>query len=302
MDAIRASSSDDVVMFLDHSGPDAALARRLPPEVRREADAASCSLLLAAARSKAVQAVLFDSYAVPDSTIRSAAEIVFTAVVEDDAVARGGHFGLRPGLDFALLDRVFVEEPPRRPRASTSACRLLVSFGARDSRNVTGAVLEALAPVLEKFERVTVILGRDAPNRAALEARYATAVAFVSPVTADETRSLLTNHDLAIGAGGVGLLERLASGLPGIVISIAENQDGNASAAVDAGAALSGGSTGNLNPSALCALFGELLGDPARLDRMAARGRSLVDGRGAGRAVQAMQTAYQAWRSTHVSL
>jgi UDP-2,4-diacetamido-2,4,6-trideoxy-beta-L-altropyranose hydrolase len=222
--------------------------------------------------------------------------------VEDDAVARGGHFGLRPGLDFALLDRVFAEEPSRRPRASTRGCRLLVSFGARDSKNVTGAVLEALAPVLDNFEQVTVILGRDAPNRAALETGYAAAVAFASPVTADETRSLLTDHDLAIGAGGVGLLERMAAGLPGIVISIAENQDGNASAAVGAGAALSGGPIGNLNPSALCALVGELLGDPARLDRMAACGRSLVDGRGAGRAVQAMQTAYQAWRSTHVSL
>jgi spore coat polysaccharide biosynthesis predicted glycosyltransferase SpsG len=302
IDEIRASSSDDVVMFLDSSGPDAALAQRLPMGGRRESDGASCSLLLAAARSNAVQAVLFDSYAVPDTTIQSAAQIAFTVMLEDRGVARGGHFGLRPGFGMALLDRVFAEEPLPRTRTSTNGPRLLVSFGARDSKNLTGAVLEALAPVLEKFELITVILGGHAPHRAALEARHAGSVEFVSPPTAAETRSLLTNHHLAVGAAGVGLLERMASGLPGIVISIAENQHGNAAAAADAGAAVFAGSIGSLHAPRLCSIVQELLDDPARLERMAACGRTLVDGRGAGRAVQAIRNAYYDWRRTHVSL
>ena len=38
---------------------------------------------------------------------------------------------------------------------------------------------------------------------------------------------LMVNSDIAIGAGGVTTLERMCVGLPSIVISIAENQEGN---------------------------------------------------------------------------
>jgi spore coat polysaccharide biosynthesis predicted glycosyltransferase SpsG len=320
--ALADALGGNVAMFLDPTGPDPAFATRLTRTQRREAAPERCDELLAALRNDDVQAAVMDSYALDGATIREIAGQAFTVSIDDEHGIVNSHLSIRPSLvpapsaagvnggrilsggQYALLDKAFAAVPISPPPLAGQRPRLLVSFGARDSKNVTGLVLGALESEFAKMERITVVLGEAAPHRADLLARYAgySPVAFAAPPSAQAMRALCDDHDFYLGAGGVGLLERMASGLPGIVMSVAANQDANESAAVNAGAAISGGLLRDFDPAALRTLLVRSLSDGASLARTGAHARDLVDGRGCERAASAMQAAYQAWRGQHVSL
>lgn len=106
--------------------------------------------------------------------------------------------------------------------------RLLISMGGVDRDNATGAVLEALARSgLPEGVEVTVILGGAAPWLDAVRG-MAPAMPFACRVLVDrnDMADLLTETDLAIGAAGSSTWERCCLGVPTLVLSIAENQDG----------------------------------------------------------------------------
>jgi RimJ/RimL family protein N-acetyltransferase len=88
---------------------------------------------------------------------------------------------------------------------------------------------------------------------------------------------------LAVGAAGVGLLERMHAGVPSVAVVASGNQRGLGSAAERAGAAVVAATP----RQAVDAARG-LLADPGTLARMSAAGRVAVDGRGAGRIAREM--------------
>jgi RimJ/RimL family protein N-acetyltransferase len=89
--------------------------------------------------------------------------------------------------------------------------------------------------------------------------------------------------DLAIGAGGVGALERCALGVPSAILTVAPNQMANATALGAAGAALYLGDIGARPAAEIAKALQALVADPARRRAMSAAAAQLVDGYGAAR-------------------
>jgi RimJ/RimL family protein N-acetyltransferase len=137
-----------------------------------------------------------------------------------------------------------------------------------------------------------VVLGRAAPHLSAIRkelpphARLHVDTAGMS--------ALMTEADLAFGAGGTTSWERCCLGLPALLVEIADNQRGVIATLERAGAAISVGPAAQTDPEAMAGVLRALLADGKRRTQMAAANASLVDGRGAERILLAAIGSVQA--------
>ena len=171
------------------------------------------------------------------------------------------------GPEYALLDPAFAEEPAEARRERVA--RVLVALGGATDGAAIGAAAAAV-------------------RRALPDAALDLAVGPFSPAPAEipegasvhrgprSLRALLRKADLAVTGGGMTLYEGLASGTPVVGLCLADNQRSNVDELCAAGIILGGA------PSVEAALR-RAAGDPALRRALSARGRRLVDGRGASR-------------------
>lgn len=161
---------------------------------------------------------------------------------------------------------------------------ILVTMGGVDPDNVTERVLEALEEsALPELVSVTVVMGSGAPWLESVRARAARARRRIS-VHSDvkNMARLMTDCDLAIGAAGSTSWERCCLGAPSIVIVLAENQAGIATALAAHGAALYGGDK-EQGPVVAAQAALRLSQDKAALKSLGKTGSSICDGEGARR-------------------
>ncbi len=189
---------------------------------------------------------------------------------------------LRPGFARAretVLSRRGAGGTPRR---------ILVSFGATDPDNVTADALQAVAGASIDCA-VDILLGRGAPHVRAVRALAETSLSrAVLHEALDDVVPLLAASDLALGAGGIGALERCCLGLPSVVACTAANQRATAAGLAAAGAAHVVGDESGASVDAMAKGLGRLLADPDERDCMTRAASVLCDGLGAARIVQAV--------------
>ena len=181
----------------------------------------------------------------------------------------------------------FVEQPPAESRRELSGAAWLLlgepyrNAPARETRSTVARILVSLGgtatPVLDRIR--AAIAGNPDLARMALEIR--------APAGASQSGTIrplydaLASADLAILAGGTTLHEAAALGLPALCIPIAANQHDRAGQFQARGLGVT------IDPDTPCfdrrisETLASLAADPARRARMARRGQSLVDGRGA---------------------
>jgi spore coat polysaccharide biosynthesis predicted glycosyltransferase SpsG/RimJ/RimL family protein N-acetyltransferase len=199
-------------------------------------------------------------------------------LVINAAASPGGYDALAPyarvlaGLSYAITG-----DPSRPPAAGPGT--LLLAFGAADPGNLTEATLRELAAARDAqgdpFPETVIQLGSGAAGRP----KVAELVATLDWATfAPEGPTSPGTPVIAIGAAGVGLLERMRAGVPSVVVVAAPNQRALADAATRSGAAVA-----VADVHAACVEARRLLADPAALSRMSAAGRTAVDGHGAAR-------------------
>jgi UDP-2,4-diacetamido-2,4,6-trideoxy-beta-L-altropyranose hydrolase len=136
------------------------------------------------------------------------------------------------GPRYAILQRdyrrVARPAPVRRPPR-----RILVSFGGNDPSGETVKVLRAIAQPDFDDIAVDVVVGSGGQAvgslRTLVDSRENTRLHIALPTLAP----LLARADLAIGASGAATWERFATGVPGIVATVAPHQSG-VTAALDA--------------------------------------------------------------------
>jgi spore coat polysaccharide biosynthesis predicted glycosyltransferase SpsG/RimJ/RimL family protein N-acetyltransferase len=199
-------------------------------------------------------------------------------LVINAAASPGGYDALAPNARvLAGLPYAITGDPSRPPAAGPGT--LLLAFGAADPGNLTEATLRALAELRDAqgspFPETVIQLGSGASGRPKVAELVAT-LAWATFATAGPTSP--GAPAIAIGAAGVGLLERMQAGVPSVVVVAAPNQRALADAAKRSGAAVA-----VADVRAACAEALRLLADPAALARMSAAGRAAVDGRGAAR-------------------
>lgn len=187
------------------------------------------------------------------------------------------------GPDYALLRKDFRRAAQHRRSRDGAIRRLLVFFGGSDP---TGETLKALA-ALERIEgrafTVDVIVGAANPDKDQVAAKCA-ALSWVNfhCQTADMAR-FLEESDCALGAAGMSSWERLAAGVPAVVVAVADNQMENLRQLDKLGAALVLGPSSAVTVEDWARAIADLLAAPERVRRMAEKACGIVDGEGAGR-------------------
>ena len=152
------------------------------------------------------------------------------------------HCQLLIGPHFALLRPEFAALRPyslQRRQAQPALRQLLITMGGVDQPNATGQGLQALKTcALPADCRITVVMGPTAPwlqNVRELAAQMPWPTEVV--VNVNDMAQRMAGSDLAIGAAGSTSWERCCLGLPTLMVVLADNQRGIASALDKTGAA-----------------------------------------------------------------
>ena len=197
------------------------------------------------------------------------------------------------GGEYALLRPQFARTRSaaldRRRRRGGACGRILLSMGAADADNLTVAMLEVIAAAgLAPEVEVDVVLGHAAPFLDEVRAKAAAWPGRISVHAGlGDVADRMARADLAIGAAGTTSWERCCLGLPSLLVVTAENQR-DIAAALESRAAAVILEPGSLPVAAAAALSG-LAADAERRAAMSRAAAAICDGRGALRAVLALQ-------------
>jgi UDP-2,4-diacetamido-2,4,6-trideoxy-beta-L-altropyranose hydrolase len=197
-------------------------------------------------------------------------------------------FGLY-GPTYSLLrpEFNFYRSESLRRREKTTFRTVLITMGGIDKDNVSGAVLDTLNLLTEFCDlKIKLVVGRGAPWKNYLIEKIAGMNLDVEvSVDVKNMAEIMTFSDLAIGAAGATSWERCCLGLPAVTIPIAENQKPIANALELAQASYV------VSPDSIPTdLAGIILKAslPENLKAISDHARSLVDGLGCDRVVEAM--------------
>jgi UDP-2,4-diacetamido-2,4,6-trideoxy-beta-L-altropyranose hydrolase len=202
-----------------------------------------------AAKWGGVDAIICDSYEIDVSVEGLLRPVTKSIVVIDDLANRThdcdllvdatfgrkeeDYEGLVPpdalvlaGARYALLRPEFAAYRPQallRRRNILSIGRILVSLGLTDIGGITACVVSALAAPGRRFA-IDVVVGPNAPSRAGLEKMAVSDRGIALHIDPPDMARLMTEADIAVGAGGTTTWERCCLGLPAVVIVLADNQ------------------------------------------------------------------------------
>jgi UDP-2,4-diacetamido-2,4,6-trideoxy-beta-L-altropyranose hydrolase len=193
------------------------------------------------------------------------------------------------GPRYALVSHE-IRRMLRRPSAAT--LRVLVSFGGGEHGTLVDDVLTAL-------QRVRV--GTDVPHSLDVTVvasdvdgvRWSSAgphAVHVLPPTPGLAK-LMAEADVAIGAPGSTTYERLALGVPSILVQLSDNQRAVARGLVETGAAVVIGRREDVTLDDWVAALRRVCGDSELRGAMATVGPRLVDGHGTERVLDALAGA-----------
>lgn len=251
----------------------------------------------------APDAILLDQYGeVPQWEAVAVANGINLLVIDDLDAAERADIIVRPhgGPKYDGKSTV-LRGPPYLPLSShVTACtpightslksgerlRLNVCFGGSDPTDETTKAIAALAE-LSHIDVDVVIGPRTQIPIDAIEAVHNMPhVKLHRAPTQAELATLIASADLALGAGGVMLWERMYLAIPSLIISIADNQNAQIASMTDAGAIrflgdYSAVSSADIRDSVL-----ELAADENERSNLAKVSMNLVDGKGAQRVAE----------------
>lgn len=171
--------------------------------------------------------------------------------------------------------------------SSGTAPRALVVMGGTDAAGLLPRVVAALAATGVPAEVDVVV-----PPGRAVDLPADGAVRFRAVPTLPDLPAAMAETDLVVSAAGTTVWELCCVGVPMALVRAADNQTEGYRTVVAAGAAAGLGGTDDLagrEPAA--AVLRALLTDPGRRDALADRARTVVDGEGANRIVDAIAAA-----------
>jgi UDP-2,4-diacetamido-2,4,6-trideoxy-beta-L-altropyranose hydrolase len=295
------------VTFVRSGGEDGFLADedvRWIPRVSSQEDGVVTLRMIGPTRPSVV---IVDHYALDAAWERIIAESGASVVVIDDLADRdhacdllidqnplppGRYDGRVPGAAQRLIGARYALLPPDGPSTGGDAAprerrgkvaRLLVGFGGGGDVGPIALALDALSDPRLSGLLVDLVVGADGhvdevrrlvgPERGHI--RVHGWVADLAPMMHDA--------DMALGAGGISILERLRVGLPAVVLTIADNQEASCRALHDEGLLFHVGRAGEVSPKLVADALVRLMQDSEARRRIAEQGPALVDGRGAER-------------------
>ncbi len=127
------------------------------------------------------------------------------------------------GPKYALLQPVYAELHARaEPKSAVR--RIFMFFGGADAENLTGRAISAFRKLERPDIRLDVVMTNGSANYDAIQKQVFGHSNICLHGSLPSLGPVMATADLAIGAGGATVWERLCLGLPSVVISLAENQ------------------------------------------------------------------------------
>ena len=191
------------------------------------------------------------------------------------------------GPKYALLAPGFVESDSGGRTYPDHAPKLLITLGASDPVDATSKLVSALASLDMGEVIVTVVIG-GANRRRAEVRKLAEDSGYKVVEDTTEMPLLMADADLAITGAGSTFWEVCRMGLPGITITLADNQRDIAAEMSSVGVSVDLGWHDNVTAEAVQVAVTRLISDREERERMGTTGQKLVDGQGASRVVDAM--------------
>lgn len=203
---------------------------------------------------------------------------------------RGSASELLLGTKYSLLRREFRSWRDWNREIPPVARKILVTLGGSTPEALALSILEALYQVKNQVERVIFVLGASSGESKPLKQAAAKMEGKISLVwCATDMATLMAEADVAIAAAGATCWELCFMGLPALIVDVAANQTAEAVELHRQACAKYLGSASALRPRRLAEELSELLRSHKLRQEVSQRCRTLVDGRGAERAVAAMQ-------------
>ena len=189
------------------------------------------------------------------------------------------------GPKYIPLRKDFWTVPEKKIRKKVE--RIMITFGGDDDANMTPSVLRLLSrrdPHVVK----NVIIGGGYRNIEEIKAAADERTELIYFPGAEGMKSVMTESDIAVCAGGQTLYELARVGVPAVVVAVADNQLNNVRGWRQAGfIEYAGWWENGMLPDNIRASLDQS-DDPERRKKMSQTGRTLVDGKGAKRIVDSL--------------
>lgn len=198
------------------------------------------------------------------------------------------HCRLLLGPRYALLRAEFSRARASLKRRDGTLKRILVFFGGSDPTNETAKALAGIRQFSQPEVAVDVVAGSSNPQREEIRRLCDTLPNATYHCQVDNMAEMMSSADLAIGGGGTATWERLALGLPAIVIAVAPNQEEISRQVGTLGALHYLGRAREVSANDIGQALERMIGDRNELLRMSNSGQDLVDGLGAKRVADAL--------------
>jgi len=195
------------------------------------------------------------------------------------------------GPDYVLLRREFIEAKENLRIRTGEVRRVLVFLGGSDPTNETKKILIALKQMALNRIEVDVVVGVTNPHHAIIQAmcKEMAGVNFCQNIS--NMAELISEADIAIGAGGSSIWERCYLGLPSITSVVASNQLETTSDAASLGAIEYMGLAEALDPEDYATAISNFIESPDYLKSMSAAGMQIVNGVGTNAVIDVMLKA-----------
>jgi UDP-2,4-diacetamido-2,4,6-trideoxy-beta-L-altropyranose hydrolase len=188
------------------------------------------------------------------------------------------------GPKYALLNESFSKQKNNR---TAKNIRINIFFGGVDPHNDTKKAIEAVLKTGKNI-KIDVVVGTFNPNYDSLICLYEPNKNISIYRNTERMAELFAAADLGIGGGGSATWERIAAGLPALIIEQANNQHANAVACEKLGVGWYLGVAGKVSSSDLHEKLEQIFATEDVLKKMSDSARCLVDGKGLQRVIATM--------------
>ncbi|WLR50563.1 UDP-2,4-diacetamido-2,4,6-trideoxy-beta-L-altropyranose hydrolase [Bacillus tianshenii] len=183
------------------------------------------------------------------------------------------------GPQYLLLRDEFLEAQDKVDIRDGSMKRILIFYGGSDPTNETEKVVRAFQQLKIQDIHIDVVTGTANPNRTNVE-HLCKESRFTYHCQINYLADLISQADVAFGAGGVTMWERCFLGLPSIVTIVAENQKASTEAAAAAGAVWNLGWHEDIKESDYAGVIQRALKEPEKLKELSLRSIELMNSNG----------------------